>query len=70
MEFDIDTLPIKTARELELYVKNKVADLNKKKNLTKKPTFYNPAAQTSGFSSNKDTNQSLLPTNLSSEVRG
>ena len=36
LEFDIDTLPVKTARELEVFVRSKVAMINRKKNPQKK----------------------------------
>ncbi len=36
LEFDIDTLPAKTARELEAFVRNKVSLLNRKKPNTKR----------------------------------
>ena len=67
MEFDIDTLPLKTARELECYVKNKTAELNKKKNLMKTNVFYNPVATQSTV---KEFSSSVLPTTLPSEVKG
>ena len=41
MEFDIDTLPVKIARELESYVKGKLNEINKKKLIVKKPPSEN-----------------------------
>ena len=70
MEFDIDTLPIRTARELESYVKNKTAELNKKKNLMKTNVFYNPVTSVPSQSTMKELSSSVLPTTLPSEVKG
>ena len=64
MEFDIDTLPVKTARELEYFVRNKVNELQKKKNITKKGVFYTP--QLAPVVAQKETSPSQVPTSLPS----